>query len=228
MNSMMREKGNVLDPLLVWWSGKRWLVIDGHHRLEAYRRLKEQGKGAKSIPVKVFEGTPVEAHLESIEGNRKNKLNMSNDDKATNAWKIIVLDYDMTYSQIRDKTGVSKGTITNMNNKKRELQSKYGDDWVSMVDGRSWKDVLRLGNHRDFNEVAQNKLKGKFLEGFRKQFGKTPAKHPETFTEALIEYSEPTAKGVLYELIDMYLEEAKELIEAHERDRELFDEHGDF
>ncbi|MEM9735024.1 MAG: hypothetical protein AAF908_00265, partial [Pseudomonadota bacterium] len=31
------RQGIELDPMKVWWSGARWIVLDGHHRLEAYR-----------------------------------------------------------------------------------------------------------------------------------------------------------------------------------------------
>lgn len=33
----INEGDGKLDPLLVWWSGERWVVMDGHHRLAAYR-----------------------------------------------------------------------------------------------------------------------------------------------------------------------------------------------
>jgi hypothetical protein len=45
-----------LAPVTVWWDGKHWSCIDGHHRHQAYMA------GHRSdVPVEVFEGTPEEA-----------------------------------------------------------------------------------------------------------------------------------------------------------------------
>jgi hypothetical protein len=32
--------GRYLEAIDVWWDGERWCCIDGHHRLDAYRRAK--------------------------------------------------------------------------------------------------------------------------------------------------------------------------------------------
>ncbi len=39
LNAAIHESGNTLDPIVIWWSGKCWRVVDGHHRVLAYARL---------------------------------------------------------------------------------------------------------------------------------------------------------------------------------------------
>jgi hypothetical protein len=31
--------GPLPDPITIWWSGRNWFVIDGHHRIAAYRQV---------------------------------------------------------------------------------------------------------------------------------------------------------------------------------------------
>lgn len=33
--SRLRQKRPLL-PILIWWTGQRWVILDGHHRLAAY------------------------------------------------------------------------------------------------------------------------------------------------------------------------------------------------
>ena len=33
MFAIRHAPDHLIDPIDIWWSGKRWLVIDGHHRL---------------------------------------------------------------------------------------------------------------------------------------------------------------------------------------------------
>ena len=45
--------------MLVWWSGKCWRVIDGHHRFLAYKQAAGDSKhplDIDAVPVEVFEG----------------------------------------------------------------------------------------------------------------------------------------------------------------------------
>ena len=68
--------GEALDAVTVWWSGRRFYVIDGHHRFEAYRR-HHGAKAHVSVPCIEFEGTLDEAMELSGQANHKNKLPMT-------------------------------------------------------------------------------------------------------------------------------------------------------
>lgn len=189
MTAAMNEAGRVLDPLLVWWSGKRWLILDGHHRLQAYKRLKDMGKGVNVVPVATFKGTLHEAHLKAIEMNSKDRLSMDNEDKMTKAWHLVMLDRDMSVRQISGICKVGKSSISRMNTERGLLVEEHGEDWRQQVDGLTWKQVLNRDAVRDFNEEKQDLLKSEWKRRLQKTFGKQPRKQPEIFTEALYEYS---------------------------------------
>lgn len=60
-DAIKNTPGYQLDPpIVVWWSGREWKVLDGHHRLIAYQQLakdRKNGLVVRSIRVEVFEGT---------------------------------------------------------------------------------------------------------------------------------------------------------------------------
>jgi hypothetical protein len=62
-----------LDPILVTAIGTRFYVVDGHHRLLAYRTAKWK----RPVPVEHYEGTVEEAKAEALRLNIKNKLPMT-------------------------------------------------------------------------------------------------------------------------------------------------------
>lgn len=43
VDAIKAEPGNRLDPITVWWSGKHWPVLNGHHRIMAYARARKNG-----------------------------------------------------------------------------------------------------------------------------------------------------------------------------------------
>ena len=81
----IEDKKRPLDPILVTAVGKKFYVVDGHHRLEAYRLAKWR----KEIPVRYFEGNLKEAQEEAWRRNYKNKLPMRHADKLEAAWRSV-------------------------------------------------------------------------------------------------------------------------------------------
>jgi hypothetical protein len=89
MNNAMNEPNRNLDPIPVWWSGGRWVLIDGHHRYEAYRQLNKIGKRNSEFPVEVFKGTLEEARRHAAYLNRKTKLAMTGADRTNASWQQV-------------------------------------------------------------------------------------------------------------------------------------------
>lgn len=84
-----KAKRKDLDPVTIWWDGKHWTVIDGHHRMHGYMRAN---RGEKPIPVEVFEGTSEQALARAAGSNAKAKLQITTTEKATAAWRLVVND----------------------------------------------------------------------------------------------------------------------------------------
>jgi ParB/Sulfiredoxin domain len=66
-----------LDPVLVIKLGKRFVCVDGHHRLEAYKKEK----WTKPIKCEWFGGSLREAVDESMARNAKDRLNVPQADR---------------------------------------------------------------------------------------------------------------------------------------------------
>jgi hypothetical protein len=112
--------GTLLEFVVVMAFGNRWFAIDGHHRLRAYRTAEFKGP----IPVRVEHtdhrgNARVLAAIEaSVALNSRDKLQMTPQDKANAAWRLVVMSADdpkpMTRKKISELTGVSSRTVATM------------------------------------------------------------------------------------------------------------------
>jgi hypothetical protein len=92
-----------LEPVTVWWDGKAWACVDGHHRLAAYAKA---GKGTADVPVQVFDGTLEEALVLAARTNTKDKLPMSRAEKSNAAWRLV-LTTPLSKATLAEAAGVS-------------------------------------------------------------------------------------------------------------------------
>ena len=76
-----------LDPVLVIKLDEEFVCVDGHHRLEAYKKTKR----TQPIKCEWFPGSVQEAVDESMRRNAKTKLNVPKEDKMEEAWKRVLL-----------------------------------------------------------------------------------------------------------------------------------------
>jgi len=114
------QKPRMLDPILVWWSGKRWVVTDGHHRRQAYLRARVTAP----VPVEVFRGSLEEAVGAAAAANSKNKLPMSETDKLNMAWRLTVHFPDRSKSKVADDCAISQRSVAYMRNTRDMLLSR--------------------------------------------------------------------------------------------------------
>jgi ParB-like chromosome segregation protein Spo0J len=117
-----KENPKKLDPVLIWWAGFGWVVVDGHHRLQAY---KDAGLEDFSIDVVRASCDLDEARARSVSENSKNRLIMERDDKLNSAWKLV-LTSKLSRPQIAISCGVGLGTVDNMRKKEKEIAARRG------------------------------------------------------------------------------------------------------
>ena len=129
----IKDKRKPLDPLLVTAIGQRFYVVDGHHRLEAYRLAK----WGKEIPVSYFEGGLKEAQAEAWRLNYKNKLPMTHRDKLEAAWRLVK-EGGRTQAEISDWTTISVRTISTMMGVLKEHGDKAQDKRWSSARSLQW------------------------------------------------------------------------------------------
>jgi hypothetical protein len=126
-------RGAELDPVVVLPVAGQWVLLDGHHRVEAYRR--ERG-GKALISVEVFMGTPKEALMVPGRRNSKAKLPMSGAERSEEAWKHVRMGR-LTIKETEQTCGVGHATVSRMGKRKRELIAEGKDPWDT-----SWRALL--------------------------------------------------------------------------------------
>jgi hypothetical protein len=109
------ERKGELDPVLVVKLGSAWIVVDGHHRLAAYRKLEH----TNPIKCEWFAGTAREAMDAGLRRNEKTHKEVDQADKAEQAWVRTLLDYDgKNWSTSKrgmvETTGCGEGSVAHM------------------------------------------------------------------------------------------------------------------
>ena len=159
------RRGAALDPVSVASFGAEWVLIDGHHRIEAYARAGWSG----AIPVKPLESDRTgEARVawairESVGANFKDKLAMSGADKSDAAWRMV-MDGSGSKSEQAAATGVSVALIAKMRKTLRLLQGlgNRADELITMGWGRAQFEARNPTNDDraalDYMEMRRRKL----------------------------------------------------------------------
>lgn len=190
--AILASADGLMDPVTVWWSGQRWICIDGHHRILAYKRLKHQGKKIpEAIAVNVQPGGFEAAIQAAIKLNSKDKLNMSRADKLEAAWLMVRMgSKEFTVSVISSTTQVSKRTVDNMRAGLKRFKELFPRACDSMIVNLTWQEVLR--KIRGEEEWTENKIEQQAKEWsnrLAKTFGTKFATQPEIAARALELYS---------------------------------------
>lgn len=187
MESALGETNYQLDPLVVWWSGQRWLIVDGHHRLRAYQLLREK-KGIKPrVPVRVFHGTLKDAFLESGRLNSKDKLPMTKDDKLNRAWQMVSLNRGFSKREISESCRIGSATVARMRKTLKTLLEQYPQEECTEL---PWRYALKLSQgEREIDDSWRNKQITEWAKRLKKTFGVKPVNQPELFWDALEVYS---------------------------------------
>lgn len=199
-DAIRSRKDHRLDPILVWWSGKHWRVVDGHHRLVAYRQVSNPDQAAPSrrylaidrVPVEVFTGTLHEAMARATSENSKDKLRMTKKDKLERAWRFTALGR-MTIPEIASATGVSERTVSNMRKIVSELSIVDPGDWDPRVDPLeiTWAEAKgRTMGEQPVDDAWIERQARDWAQRLGRTFGDKLARNPEMALMALSFYSE--------------------------------------
>lgn len=166
-----------LDPITVMRIDGKTILIDGHHRLHAYKAAKRS-----EIPVEYFSGKggPQTALLKVGAENRKTKLTMSAGDRSQWAWELTKAEC-YSKSEIRAGSGVSTGTVSTMRTRLGEYQSKgepLPELWINAmpkrvfdhesasVQAREWAQKLSqaVGPAKSFNTLGKKCILAEALQ----------------------------------------------------------------
>lgn len=179
-NTLKRKgKGGELDPIIVLMTTEGAVVVEGHHRLEAYRSLAR-----KTIPAKLFKGTVKQAILAAGAVNSRVKLEMSHEERLNYAWKLVKIE-GFTKGEISLAAGVAERTVTNM----RKIKSRLGEEAFGIA---SWWKALNTEPGKGGSEMTEEQLElwlqdqaQKHADKIAKACGTKLAEHLEIAKRAL-------------------------------------------
>lgn len=169
------------DPVTVLQVGKRVILIDGHHRHEAYKR-EQRG----SIPVVWFSGTPREAALEAGTMNSKAKLPMTSAERQDYAWRLVLIGVH-SKAEVAMASGVSGSQVATMRKVKKDLGEAAADQ-------RTWWQARKAaqGGTKEMGEEAREQWKqelaDRWADRMASSFSTKMALNPEVAAMALSTY----------------------------------------
>lgn len=190
------DRGGDLDPITVWRCGQHALLIDGHHRLEAYRRFEVKAKRLVSIPVHWFHGSAKEAMTEAASSNVKARLQMTPEQRYELAWRWTLFG-EWSKKEIAERTGVGTSTIANM----RKVISALGSEYLEDV---TWKKAFREFNGKQItmdDDQIEEMLEQQIISyaaRMAKEFSTKLAHNPTIAARTLDRYFGAKGPDVLY------------------------------
>lgn len=190
-----KAKHRDLDPVTVWWDGKHWTLIDGHHRMQGYLRAN---KGAEPIPVEVFEGAPAQALARAAGANTKDKLQMSTTEKTNAAWRLVVMGETLSKAQQAEAAGVSERLVATMRSAKAKLMGA-ATPRLTCLSEMTWHQARQeaAGKPSDWTPEEEDARATEMATALRKALGATAERQPEVFWRALEIYSPQLAKALV-------------------------------
>jgi hypothetical protein len=143
LTAFLKSSGRDTDPITVLRVGKRNILIDGHHRVAAYRAEKR-----KDVPVIWYAGSPKQALIESGCENGKTRLPMDTMSRGERAWALVCSGVTISIADISRGSGVAARTVSNMRKRHKEYTERR------LVTGQeipeTWRAVLaEAWNHND-------------------------------------------------------------------------------
>ena len=183
-----------VDPITVMSVSGRTILIDGHHRVEAYQRA---GK-TTDIPVNYFTGSVEEAVLEAGQSNSKAKLPMTGRERQDFAWRLVLLGKHSKASIVQS-TGISTSQVGNMRAVRKKLGSKafaYPSWWRARTQAQGQPQDM----DEDQRELWKQELADRFADRLAKTFSTKLAERPEIAAMALATYFGRRLPDVILEL----------------------------
>ncbi len=165
-------------PIKVWDNGSGLVVVDGHHRLSAFRKAFKPTRKHKNVPTpckamidcEVIFGGLAEALIATVRDNRQKQAGLSKSERTNAAWKMVKLT-DLSKSQIATNTGVGTSTVARMRKTLEryhsgELKGEPKVTWQEQLETIKWIDASQKILDDDLDGAERNPLTGEARSRF--------------------------------------------------------------
>jgi hypothetical protein len=199
--------------------GYEWTVIDGHHRIAAYLKLKRK----ETIKCEWFAGSVREAADEGLRRNEKIHLRVDQGDKAEEAWKRTLLGWG-SKAEVVGITGCGEGTVAKMRRavewyrkrasgeEKTPMGEKLYNAFRDGLERHKWSEVNRVLLDLTATEWNAHDAAAKLSRNLTMRMAETLSANPNVTAEALWLYD----RNICPELV----EALKKLIGSSEEGEE--------
>lgn len=173
----------------------RFIVIDGHHRIAAYRKARKT-----EIPAEVFQGTLADALVLSAKGNTRDKLPMTKAGKMQAAWSMVCNVPSLSKAATVKAAGVSDGTVATMRATRQRLLAEQVDP-TSM----KWEEARTYGRDKgEWSEDETEAMAQDWCNRLQQAFGPSASANPEIFLKALELYSPNLLRRLSVLIVDEF------------------------
>lgn len=196
-----------LDAILVVETRRGFAIVDGHHRLEAYRRA-----GRKFIPITVFSGTVKEAVLKAGTENSMSKRIMTTKERQDYAWRLTRAGC-FSKNAIAEAASVGTSQVAAMRRLAKQLGEKaqLADHWWQAWHIAKASGLVERRDNEDMDEAKASAI----AEKLSKSFGTKLLGQPAIAARALQLYFGNTLQSVLEELREPEGEPERDAVPVH-------------
>ncbi|WP_341864308.1 ParB N-terminal domain-containing protein [Gymnodinialimonas sp. 57CJ19] len=116
-----------LDPMTLWRDPhtNELVIVDGHHRFEAYRQAGHR----RQVRARVHECSVEQAQLLALKENGKTRLPLTHAERSDAAWALVCLGPEVhSRSAVSKATGVADGTVATMRRTRIALLERDPED----------------------------------------------------------------------------------------------------
>lgn len=161
-----------------------YIVVDGHHRLFAYRSL-----GRSHIPVRILAMSPREAALHASRVNGKEQLQMDDKQRSERAWRLFLTD-KFSQSEIAKSAVVSRRHVEDMSRARRyiEYHTHMSPGDMSWAKARTWwKKLDEEQRDKEMTDEERRKLVDEAKRRLAKSVKAQEKRNPDILGEAIRE-----------------------------------------
>lgn len=145
---IIRSTESDLDPLLLIELGEEAVVVNGHHRVAAYRAVYGDSDPTHPVPVRWFVGNPVQALTKATGENSKSCLVMTREQRKDAATRLAgMVGTALSKAELSRVTGLSTTTIAEIRAGLKKVQALAAGDGLLQEEARDalislkWSDI---------------------------------------------------------------------------------------